>query len=83
MVFDPWADTGEVEMETSAKVVDAVDNNSCDAVIFTVGHHEFRSLTTQDVLAMYKNPQKGVLGDLKSLFPKSELESNGLEVFRF
>ncbi len=83
VVFDPWADTSEVEMETSAKVVDAVDNNSCDAVIFTVGHHEFRSLTTQDVLAMYKNPQKGVLGDLKSLFPKSELESNGLEVFRF
>ena len=52
-------------------------------MIFTVGHNEFTDLSIQDVLAMYKNPAKGVLGDLKSLFPKSELEKSGLGVFRF
>ena len=83
VVLDPWADKREVEIETSVKIVDTIEDKSCDAVIFTVGHREFRNLTADNVLAMYKNPKKGVVGDLKSMFPKYEFEKSGLTVFRF
>ena len=81
LIVDPWADKREVERETRVQIVDAITDNSCDAVIFTVGHREFRGLTADNVLAMFKNPNKGVVGDLKSLFPKDELQKSGLKVF--
>ena len=77
------ADKRELEIEANVKIVDTIEDESCDAVIFTVGHQEFRSLTVENVVAMYKNPEKGVFGDLKSLFPKSDFEKCGLKVFRF
>ena len=83
LIVDPWADKREVERETRVQIVDAITDKSCDAVIFTVGHREFRGLTADNVLAMFKNPKKGVVGDLKSLFPKDELQKSGLKVFRF
>ena len=83
VVLDPWADKREIEIMTNARIVDVIEDNSCDAVIFTVGHQEFKKLTLDNVLAMYKNPEKGVVGDLKSLFPKANLEKYGLKVFRF
>lgn len=83
VIMDPWADKGEVEIETSAKIVDTIKYKSCDAVIFTVGHREFRNLTADNVKTMFKNPEKGVVGDLKSMFPKDEFKKSGLKVFRF
>lgn len=82
VIVDPWADKREVECETSAQIVDAITDKSCDAVFFTVGHREFRGLTADNVLAMFKKPEKGVVGDLKSLFPKEDLQKSGLKVFR-
>ena len=83
VIMDPWADKREVEREASVEIVDAIEDKSCDAVIFTIGHREFRGLTANNVVAMFKNPEKGVIGDLKSLFPKDELKKSGLKVFRF
>jgi len=83
VILDPWADKREVEREAGVETVDAIKDKSCDAVIFTVGHREFRGLTANNVVAMFKNPEKGVIGDLKSLFPKDELQKSGLMVFRF
>ncbi|NCG10680.1 MAG: nucleotide sugar dehydrogenase [Alphaproteobacteria bacterium] len=83
VIVDPWANKREVECETSVQIVDAVTDKSCDAVIFTVGHREFSGLTANDVVAMFKNPEKGVVGDLKSSFPKDEFQKFGLKVFRF
>lgn len=83
VVLDPLVDISEIELEEGAKFVDRIEDKSCDAVIFTVGHDEFRDLTIEQIVALFKNPKKGVVGDLKSLFPKSELENNDLKVFRF
>lgn len=83
VVMDPWVDKREVEIEKNVKVVDTIKDKSCDAVFFTVGHRQFRSLTADDVFAMLKNPGKGVVGDLKSLFPKDAFQKSGLKVFRF
>lgn len=83
VIYDPWAEASDIDAETSIKIVDAIEDGSCDGVIFTVGHSEFRCLTAEDISMMYKDPSKGVVGDLKSLFPKSELEQFGLSVFRF
>ena len=64
------------------QVVNGIENKTCDAVIFTVGHQEFTDLSVRISWRCLKMP-KFVLGDLKSLFPKSELEKSGLGVFRF
>ena len=47
VVMDPWADKSELEVETNSIIVDTIEEGSCDAVIFTVGHREFRSLTVE------------------------------------
>ena len=83
VVYDPWVDANDIDFGTGIKIAESIEDGSCDGVIFTVGHSEFRCLTAEDISMMYKDPSKGVVGDLKSLFQKSELEQFGLSVFRF
>lgn len=81
-IYDPWVDPTEVFEETGIDPLTELEG-SYDAAIVTVGHDQFRAWSVSRVVSLFKSPANGVLGDLKSLYPKDELLSTGLKVFRF
>lgn len=81
-VCDPWADPDEVQSEYGLKLTSLDAINSLSALVVAVGHDEFRSLSPTQLLAMCTKSPKPVVGDLKSIYRKAELENAGATVFR-
>lgn len=81
-IYDPWADPIEVFEETGINPLAELEGGF-HAVIVAVGHDQFRAWSVSSVVSLFKKTADGVLGDLKGLYPKDELLSTGLKVFRF
>ena len=79
---DPWADQNEVLVEYGVELVSAIAARSCDGVIVTVAHEQFLSKSPVELMDLCKDPEKSVLGDLKSIFNRKECEELGFDVFR-
>ena len=78
---DPWADPLEVKREYGIDLIDLDSITNVSAVIVAVGHNEFRKLEAQKFKKMCKSDQS-VFGDLKAIFDKQKLISEGFDVFR-
>ena len=81
-VADPWADPAEVKTEYDFELSEASELFDLDALIIAVGHDQYRSLSTENLLSFMKDRNKCVLGDLKSLYNKQQLSEAGARVFR-
>ena len=81
IVVDPWADQTKIEKEYDIKFGLIDNENKVDGLIVAVGHNEFRSLSAKE-LRSYLNGEKPVIGDVKSIYNKEELISEGFSVFR-
>ncbi len=81
LVTDPWADPLEVKREYGIDLVDLESVTNASAVIVAVGHNEFRELGAQKFKEMCNSDQP-VFGDLKAIFNKQKLISEGFDVFR-
>ncbi|PWB13332.1 Vi polysaccharide biosynthesis UDP-N-acetylglucosamine C-6 dehydrogenase TviB [Acinetobacter sp. AM] len=81
VVVDPWADAEEVQNEYGIELGLIDEKNPVDSLIIAVGHHEFRSLSANE-LRSYVNCEKPVLADVKSLFDRTEMSDVGFTVFR-
>ena len=81
-VADPWADPLEVKTEYDFELSTHSELVDLDALIIAVGHDQYRSLNTEDLLSFMKDKNKCVLGDLKSLYNKQQLSEAGARVFR-
>jgi UDP-N-acetyl-D-galactosamine dehydrogenase len=57
-----------------------------DAVIFAVSHNEFLSLSKENLAGFFKknlpNNKKTII-DVKGIFSRSEIESDGYKYWRF
>lgn len=82
IVVDPWADVEEVKEVSDIKLISALPNSICDALVVAVGHSEFRSMSPVDLMKHCKSDTKPVLGDLKSLFDRAECTHEGFDVYR-
>lgn len=67
-VYDPWADSHEVQEEYGFPLVSEPDNNY-DAVVLAVSHNEFKEVD----MMKFKKPN-GVLYDIKSFLDKSTID---------
>ncbi len=83
VVSDPWADTDEVKHEYGIELSEISAAQPVDSIIVAVGHNEFRHLTAKELKAFCTTKYKPVLGDLKSLFDRHDLDAQGFSVFRF
>lgn len=83
VVSDPWADADEVKNEYGIELSEISTLQPVDSIIVAVGHNEFRRLTTKELKTYCTTKHKPVLGDLKSLFDRHELDAQGFSVFRF
>lgn len=82
-VYDPVADSAEAEREYGIKLISEDELSGFDAVIVAVDHEEFKSLTTDDIRAMYADDcKKMVISDVKGIYDKKEFENAGFEYWR-
>lgn len=82
VVEDCWADPLEVEEEYGIKLSKIKNSGGVDALVVAVGHDEYRKLSPSE-LASFCKPGTRVLGDLKSLYNRHEMNRTGFNVFRF
>ncbi|MDC8758890.1 nucleotide sugar dehydrogenase [Janthinobacterium fluminis] len=81
-IVDPYADADELMHEYQLALGQVSPAQPVDSLVVAVGHHAYRQMTPAQLKALCK-PGKPVLADLKSLFDRHALTSEGLTVFRF
>ena len=80
--YDPWADPKEVLSEYGVELVSSISARSCDALVVAVAHDQFLKKSPVELMGFCKDPEKAVLGDLKSVFKRQECADLGFDVFR-
>jgi UDP-N-acetyl-D-galactosamine dehydrogenase len=83
VVSDCWANVEEVRGEYDIDLVPIEDLPIVDSLIVAVGHKEYRALSVDSLRALCSEKVHPVLGDLKSLYNRTDSESAGFSVFRF
>ncbi|MFP3776220.1 nucleotide sugar dehydrogenase [Enterococcus mundtii] len=73
-IVDPWVDTEEAYLEYGVKVVELSSLTNQDALVFAVGHKEFKSLTLNKISEYFADMDSKVLVDVKNLFSIDDLE---------
>ena len=82
-VMDPWADPQEVQQEYGLTLTDISRSNPVDSLIIAVAHQEFASMSPLQLKALCASHPKPVIADIKALYDRKPLETQGFEVFRF
>lgn len=66
--YDPWANTHEVKQEYNISPIDAVQQQSYDAIILAVAHKKFIDMGIDEIKKFGK--ENHVIYDIKHIFPK-------------
>ena len=81
VVVDPWADQLELKQTYDISLGEISSNKQVDSLIVAVGHDEFRSKSAKELRSLCKGSNP-VLADVKSIYKKEDLISQGFSVFR-
>jgi UDP-N-acetyl-D-galactosamine dehydrogenase len=81
VVVDPWADQLELKQTYDISLGEISSNKQVDSLIVAVGHNEFRSKSAKELRGLCKGSDP-VLADVKSIYKKEDLISQGFSVFR-
>ncbi|MBK8698710.1 MAG: nucleotide sugar dehydrogenase [Saprospiraceae bacterium] len=68
-VYDPWADPDEVEHEYGIRSFNTLPQKKYDAIILTVAHKNFESLTLSE-----QRKEKSVVYDVKAVLNRNEID---------
>jgi UDP-N-acetyl-D-galactosamine dehydrogenase len=81
VVVDPWADQLELKQIYDISFGEISSNKQVDSLIVAVGHNEFRSKSPEELRSFCKGSNP-VLADVKSIYKREDLISQGFTVFR-
>ena len=81
VVVDPWANQLELQKIYDISLGEINANKKVDSLIVAVGHKEFRSKSAEELRSFCKGSNP-VLADVKSIYKKEDLISQGFSVFR-
>jgi UDP-N-acetyl-D-glucosamine/UDP-N-acetyl-D-galactosamine dehydrogenase len=81
VVVDPWADQLELKQTYDISLGEISSNKQVDSLIVAVGHDEFRSKSAKELRSLCKGSNP-VLADVKSIYKREDLISQGFSVFR-
>ena len=81
VVVDPWADQSELKQTYDITLGEISSNKQVDSLIVAVGHDEFRSKSAKELRSLCKGSNP-VLADVKSIYRREDLISQGFSVFR-
>lgn len=82
VIADPVADKEEAKHEYGIQFTDISTIKNMDAVILSVAHEEFSSLTMEDMNKFYSGEHTPVLLDIKGLLNRKEYENAGYIYWR-
>ena len=84
IVVDPWATERDAMHEYGVTLTDLQDVKDADCVIVAVAHNEFRSLSIDDIKALYRKcaDEEKVLLDVKGLYKIPDLDKSGMTYWR-
>lgn len=71
-IYDPWAESDEVEQEYGLTLIDKPDPGKYDAIIAAVAHDEFKNWSSEQLKGLGK--QNCVIFDLKYIFDKKDVD---------
>jgi UDP-N-acetyl-D-galactosamine dehydrogenase len=81
VVVDPWANQSELQEIYDISLGEINVNKKVDSLIVAVGHNEFRSKSPEELRSFCKGSNP-VLADVKSIYKREDLISQGFSVFR-
>lgn len=83
-VVDPWANAEEAKKLYNVELVPFAGIREADCVIAAVAHEQFRSLSVEQLKALYRDipDEKKVLIDVKGIYAVSDLKASGLRFWR-
>ena len=81
VVVDPWANQLELQQIYDISLGEINENKKVDSLIVAVGHNEFRSKSSEELRSFCKGSNP-VLADVKSIYKREDLISQGFSVFR-
>jgi UDP-N-acetyl-D-galactosamine dehydrogenase len=81
VVIDPWANQSELQKIYNISLGEINENKKVDSLIVAVGHNEFRSKSAEELRSLCKGSNP-VLADVKSIYKREDLISQGFSVFR-
>jgi UDP-N-acetyl-D-galactosamine dehydrogenase len=81
VVVDPWANQSELQEIYDISLGEINANKKVDSLIVAVGHNEFRSKSPEELRSFCKGSNP-VLADVKSIYKREDLISQGFSVFR-
>ena len=82
VVVDSWADKPDVLKEYGLQLADESALKNMDAVILAVAHNEYRTITIEQLDAMYDERVPKVLIDVKGILDKKAYENAGYLYWR-
>lgn len=84
VVVDPWASERDALHEYGVTLTPFEEAKDADCVIVAVAHNEFKSLSLDDIKALFKKCDDGekVLIDVKGLYKVSDLKASGMKYWR-
>jgi UDP-N-acetyl-D-galactosamine dehydrogenase len=82
LVHDPLVDLEEAREEYGLDLVGVDALKDLDAIVLTVGHEEFTAFTPENIRAMFRNPESGVLVDVRGVLDRETFESAGIAYWR-
>ena len=68
-VYDPWVNHEEAKEEYGVELIEKTSAGSYDAVIFAVAHHQFKSMSNEEIKALMK--PEHIIYDLKYMLDPS------------
>jgi UDP-N-acetyl-D-glucosamine/UDP-N-acetyl-D-galactosamine dehydrogenase len=81
ILIDPWADETQVQAQYGYRLTPLSLTMQVDSIVVAVGHKEFKEIKGEQFKSICRSSNP-VFGDLKSTYPKAELESAGFTLMR-
>lgn len=82
LVHDAEADPAEAMREYGQELLPLEALRELDAVILAVSHRAYAAFSPEDIRARFRDPDKGVLMDVKSLYNPAAMQAAGLDYWR-
>jgi UDP-N-acetyl-D-galactosamine dehydrogenase len=82
IVNDPHADKDEVLHEYGIQLSTFDELNDSDVIVFAVSHNEYKNMTLAKINSLFKDSNKKILIDIKSMFRIEDLKLNNFDYWR-
>lgn len=82
VINDPEADPAEALREYGVRLVPLAEMKDLNALILAVGHDSYKNLTPEELKSYFRDPEEGVLVDVKGTFKPQQIEGTGLAYWR-